>query len=194
MRRIGCLLIAAGLLAGCSATDPDSGGHWLASARVNKFTKRRHCMVTAETGGFRGGYTKGFDTIYRFGFYPIVEMVNKELRLGVRSDVLVELPVGDVQVRIDDRKIWTIASSETPPDYARRGDWNVTMDTVDRAKLPYTMATGEKARAILQEMVAGTLLWYRVLGLNQKVTNAGWFPLDVTFRRALARCGISLKG
>ena len=194
MRRIGCLLIAAGLMAGCSVAEPGSGGHWLPNVRMDEFTKRPHCIVTAETGGIRGGFIQGYNTIFRFRFYPFVEMVNKELRLGVRSDVLVEIPVGDVQVRIDDGKIWTIASSETPLDYARKGYMNVAMDTVNGAKLPYTVATGEKARAILQEMVAGRLLWYRVLGLNQKVTNAGWFPLDVSFRRALARCGISLKG
>ncbi len=68
------------------------------------------------------------------------------------------------------------------------------MDTVNGAKLPYTMATGEKARAILQEMVEGNLLWYRVLGLNQKITSAGWFPLDESFRQALAGCEIKLKG
>jgi hypothetical protein len=161
---------------------------------VDEFTKRRHCIVTAEIGGIRGGFTQGFNTIFRFRFYPIVEMVNKDLRMGVRSDVLVEPPVGDVQVRIDDGKIWTITSSETPPDYARKSDRNVPKDTVNRAKLPYTMATGEKARAILQEMVAGNLLWYRRLELNQKITSAGWFPLDESFHQALAGCGISLKG
>lgn len=194
MRQIGCLLIAAGLMAGCSVAEPGIGGHWLSSTKVNKFTKRQHCIVTASTGGIRGGFTKGFNTIYRFRFYPFLEMVNKELRLGVRSDVLVEQPVGDVQVRIDDRKIWTIASSETPLDYAQKGDRNVAMDIAKRAKLPYSVATGEKARAILQEMVAGSLLWYRVLGLNQKITSAGWFPLDKSFRQALAGCEIKLKG
>lgn len=50
-------------------------------------------------------------------YYPYIEIVDKDLRVGVKSGGRYLIPVGDVQLRIDQNPAWTISTSETPIDY-----------------------------------------------------------------------------
>lgn len=179
---------------------------WFTKRGVDEFTDIRSCMVTAASR-----YTARFATSYSGNYYPFVEIRAGSLRVGVRSGGRVKIPVGDVQIRIDDHKTWMIASSETPLDYlpqatrkdiARRvkemgGDadkakasYEAVMATMVKSMSPFTAATGEKARKILRQMVNGHQIKYRTVGLNAPESTKGEYYLDGSFRTALQKCGI----
>ena len=129
----------------------------------------------------------------------------------MKSGGRVLIPVGDVQLRIDQNKAWTINTSETPLDYVPEGQlkamqayapkdpqqqqlienaYRSAMEGSARAMSPYTAATGEKAKSILAEMRTGKKLIYRSVGLNQAASTTGEFLLDPSLEVALRQCGI----
>jgi hypothetical protein len=131
--------------------------------------------------------------------------------VGVKSGGQFSIPVGDVQLRIDQNKAWTISTSETPLDYVPEGQlkamqayapkdpqqqqvvenaYKTAMEATARSMSPFTAATGEKARSILREMRAGKTVIYRTVGLNQAASTTGEYALDKSLETALNQCGI----
>ncbi len=205
--RIGAVVVMVAVLAGCGGGA--GGGPWVTWTRVDEFTDRRSCMANTE-GGVKQGFARGLMGVYLYN-YLFVETIDGDLRVGVRSGGRVKIPVGDVQIRIDGRKAWTISTSETPLDYlpkatredvtrrvkAMGGDadrakatYDAMMATMVKSMSPYTASTGEKARAILEEMKRGREVIYRTIGANRAGSTTGRAPLDGSFHKALARCGI----
>lgn len=198
------------LLQGC-ATPPL--GSWAAFEKVDEFTDTRVCSVSV--GSL---YYKNVVATYSGSLYPYIEVVNGDLRVGIKSGGKFNIPVGDVQIRIDANPAWKIITSETPVDYIPEGivgtteeytkalgsnlsedrqkefesTYQATMKTIYGSISPFTATTGEKARSILKEMVSGKKIKYRTLGINQPASTTGEYDLDPTFKASLSQCGIEL--
>lgn len=201
--KLPSILALALLTTGC-ATGP--AVEWVTVRNTDQFTDKSSCAVTV--GAY---YTKhGIYTVSN-QYYPYIEAVNGDLRVGVKSGGRFLIPVGDVQIRVDQNKAWTISTSETPLDYVPEGQlkamqayapkdpqqqqivenaYKTAMEATARSMSPFTAATGEKARSILKEMRAGKTLIYRTVGLNQAASSTGEYSLDQSLETALRQCGI----
>lgn len=201
--KLPSILALALLTTGC-ATAP--AVEWVTVRNTDQFTDKSSCAVTV--GAY---YTKhGIYTVNN-QYYPYIEAVNGDLRVGVKSGGRFLIPVGDVQLRVDQNKAWTISTSETPLDYVPEGQlkamqayapkdpqqqqlvenaYKTAMETTARSMSPFTAATGDKARSILKEMRTGKTLIYRTVGLNQAASSTGEYALDQSLETALRQCGI----
>lgn len=197
-------ILALSLLTTGCATSP--AVEWVTVRNTDQFTDKSSCAVTV--GAY---YTKHGVYTVRNQYYPYIEVANGDLRVGVKSGGQFSLPVGDVQLRIDQNKAWTISTSETPLDYVPEGQlkamqayapkdpqqqqivenaYKSAMEATARSMSPFTAATGEKARSILSEMRAGKTVIYRTVGLNQAASTTGEYTLDKSLETALNQCGI----
>lgn len=196
-------------LAGCAggiASGTAPSVKWVANSKTDSFTDVSSCAVTV--GSL---YTSNGVFTMTNKYYPYIEVVNGDLRVGVKSGGRFLIPVGDVQLRIDQNKAWTISTSETPLDYVPEGQlkamqayapkdpqqqqivenaYKTAMEATARSMSPFTASTGEKAQSILKEMRSGKTLIYRTVGLNQAASTTGEYVLDQSLEVALRQCGI----
>jgi hypothetical protein len=181
------LALAVLALAGCNTSTPPQVG-WISQSWKDDFTDIRHVMVT--TGSYY--YGDGRVTTVTGGLYPFVGKRGEELLVGVRSGGRLRVPVGDVQIRIDDNPAWTITVMETPLDRPLDKDaTQAAVQTVIAASTrPYTAATGEKAKQILAQMLAGKRLIYRQVTPGTQTSTTGEFAIDDSFRTELLKTGI----
>lgn len=198
---------AAILLTGCGTNLTAPKVEWITVRNTDKFTDKSTCAVTV--GSF---YTQNGVYTATNHYYPHIETVNGDLRVGVRSGGRFLIPVGDVQIRVDQNPAWTISSSETPLDYVPEGQlkamqafapqdpqqqqivtnaYKTAMEATARSMSPFTAATGDKARTILNQMRAGHSMIYRTVGLNQAASTTGEYVLDPSLEAALRQCGIN---
>lgn len=208
--KIKALVISAVMLLGaCGSTEPPEI-RWFTQKNVDQFNDTSTCRVTV--GGLY--YANGTVLTYTNQFYPFVETVDSDLRVGVLSGGKVQVPVGNVQLRIDNNDSWTIETQETPVDYVPssstvdmtpymssltaeqkvqfQSTYESSMENATKIMSPYTAVSGEKAKKILSEMVSGTKLIYRRVGFNQAASSTGEYKLDMSFQNALTECGINL--
>lgn len=198
------ILLLALAFSGC-ATGQRPSVEWITVRDTDQFTDKSTCGVTV--GSF---YTGGGVYTVSNHYYPYIESANGELRVGIRSGGRFKIPVGDVQIRIDQNPAWTIATGETPVDYVPEGQlkamqayggdakqqemlektYKTALQASAQAMSPFTAATGEKAQQILSQMKTGKVLIYRTLGLNQAASTTGEYALDQSLNKALAECGI----
>lgn len=210
------IFIAASVLMGCTSTPPKV--EWIASAEFDRFTDQTSCTVT--TGSL---YTQSSVFTYTNHLYPFIEVVEDELRVGLKSGGKYKVPVGDIQLRIDKNKAWYISMSETPvnvepnphasaqvdvmTEYAKSlppeqqalvvNSYKAAMNSTGQMLSPYTAVAGDKAKAIVKEMLQGKSLIYRTLGFGQ-VTNygggtTGEFVLNDSLQAALNKCQIEIS-
>jgi hypothetical protein len=157
--------------------------------------------VTAPDRSFGRGFTRN-------GFiYPFVEN-NDEVGLlvGVMSGGNMRVPPGDIQWRVDDHEHRTLLARRTPVIGGRAGVM-FNEGLMSSIRNGITAVDGERAEEMLAEMLAGSALLYRaaatanMAGLPSyrsaavgRVSADGVepFPLDESFRVALAECGITL--
>lgn len=196
-------------LAGCAggiASGTAPSVKWVANSKTDSFTDVSSCAVTV--GSL---YTSNGVFTMTNKYYPYIEVVNGDLRVGVKSGGRFLIPVGDVQLRVDQNKAWTISTSETPLDYVPEGQlkamqayapkdpqqqqivenaYKTAMEATARSMSPFTASTGEKAQSILKEMRSGKTLIYRTVGLNQAASTTGEYVLDQSLEVALSQCGI----
>ncbi|MEW8333930.1 MAG: hypothetical protein AB2692_23580 [Candidatus Thiodiazotropha sp.] len=78
------------LLAGCSTTT-----NWMVKNTQDEFTDKKSCMVVYGSD-FGKSFVKASGGIH---YYPFIEKVNEEIIFGIHNDH--NIPVGDVQIRID---------------------------------------------------------------------------------------------
>lgn len=203
--RLLFITAAAAALSGCATSLPTLPT-WGALDRTDRFTDQSSCRVTL-VGAIR-------IDVYRAGlkYYPYVERRGSEVRVGLMAHPSFPAPAGAVQIRVDDLQAWTIDTSETPIDTtgantaaqmnalmpavtdpaqadAMRRSAEAMADNITRSVSPYTAATGDKARSIIDQMKAGHRVIYRTLGANAAST-AGEAALGEEFNQALADCGI----
>ena len=202
-------------LIGCASTTPKV--QWVASIQFDRFTDITTCTVS--TGSL---YTGSSVFTYTNHLYPFIEVVNNDLRVGVKSGGKYKVPVGDVQLRIDNNKAWTISMSETPvnvkpnttmnsqlelmTEYAKNlpkeqkklivDSYKTAMSATGKMLSPFTLTTGDKAKAILNEMLNGKALIFRTLGFGLIAGNTagstGEFLLDGSLKVALEKCRIKV--
>jgi len=213
MKNYMLALFSIGLVGCASTTAPKV--EWVASTEFDRFTDITTCSVS--TGSL---YTHSNVYTYSNRLYPFIQVVNNELQVGVKSGGKYKVPVGDVQLRIDSNKAWIISMSETPvntkPDapvnaqldlmteYAKNlpaeqqkliaDSYKTALNSTGQMLSPFTVATGDKATAILNEMLNGKTLIYRTLGFGPMVPNTGGttgeFMLDGSLKIALDKCQI----
>jgi hypothetical protein len=152
------------------------------------------------------------------GLYPVVEMnTTYGLLVGVSSGGRYRLPTGDILWVVDDKPYRTIRAAENPgaPAVPAAGsDAAQAIDTVTAYAIQLarsgaatsTLASGAKAREMLDEMMHGQSLLFRAAGMGPQTglpdytaMRAGQvnekgelhpIPLDDSFREGLAACGI----
>lgn len=197
MKRI--IAIAAALtLCGCSA-----GPTWQAAGTTDEFTDKTTMMVT--TGDFPSSESIVTSSLH---FYPVVRKEGDEIYVGLMSGGRFKIPVGTVQMRIDQNEAWTITPQETPismmpaaPQYALnlppeqaallKQTQDQTMLNVTQMMSPYTVTGGEKAKKILKQMLVGQTLKYRTVGINQAASTTGEAVIDPTLTESLRAIGIN---
>ena len=197
---------AAIALTGCVSNKPEV--KWISVKNTDEFTDISSCRVTV------GSYYTNKNVYTEFGkYYPFIEQVNGQLRVGLQSGGKYKIPVGNAQLRIDSNKNWDISTSETPLDLMPTladikpahidnlsdeqkaiitTSYKSAMELSAQAMSPFTATTGKKAKKIIKEMLAGNSLKYRTIGLNQAASSTGVYGLDMSLKNALTDCGIEL--
>jgi hypothetical protein len=188
------------LLGGCQTTP---GRVWNSTANQDQFTDQVTKMVTI------GDLKSNTSIVTRsFRYYPFVGVQGDELYVGIRSGGGYRIPTGTVQIRIDDNKAWTIGPDETPvylvpslpktpiaapPDMTELVEKTTAQAMNNAAKMmsPYTAATGDKAKSIIKEMLAGKIVKYRIVGFNQAASTTGEVNIDESFAQSLREIGIA---
>lgn len=197
MKGIIAVLAATVALGGCAA-----GPTWQATGTTDEFTDKTTMMVT--TSEFPAS---GSIVTRSLHFYPVVRKEGNEIYVGLMSGGRFKIPVGTVQLRIDQNEAWTITPQETPvsmmpaaPQYALSlppEQAALVKQTQDQAMLnvtqmmsPYTVTGGEKAKKILKQMLTGRTLKFRTVGINQAASTTGEALIDPTLAESLRIIGI----
>jgi len=122
----------------------------------------------------------------------------------------IKVPVGTVQLRVDQNEVWTISPQETPisllpevPQYGQnlppeqaafvKSAQAQAMTSAAQMMSPYTVTGGDKAKAIIKQMAAGHVLKFRTVGLNQAASTTGEVKIDPSFAQSLRQVGIDLS-
>lgn len=199
MKGIAVLLVAATMLSGCAGTV------WKATGTTDEFTDKTTMMVT--TGNFTAGSSIITSSLK---FYPVVRKEGGEIYVGLMSGGRFKIPVGTVQIRIDQNEAWAITPQETPvglvpaspelalglpPEQAEliKKTQAQAMENVYKMMSPYTITGGDKAKSILRQMLAGQVLKFRTVGINQAASTTGEVVLDESLAQSLRIIGIDPK-
>jgi len=152
------------------------------------------------------------------GLYPVVEMNSTHgLLVGVSSGGRFRLPTGDILWAVDNFPHREIKAADNPglptPATPAAPEGTVEAVTAQAMRMTYamtatsTMASGAKAREMLDEMLAGGSLLFRAaapaaqIGMPNytalmagQITGKGELkpiPIDASFREGLKACGIT---
>jgi len=189
------------LLAGCSSTN------WFVRNYQDEFTDQRSCRVTYGTD-FGKGFVKGMGGIH---YYPFIERDSDGVIFGIYNDY--NIPVGDVQIRVDGNDYIEISTSETPLRFssnkykvdmsymenvegldqeALQNSMDTAMKNVQKISSPYIAAAGDKASQIISQLRNGNTLKMRIIGFgaNSVASTTGEYNLGEDFRQGLSKCGI----
>ncbi|MCX5510437.1 hypothetical protein [Pseudomonas sp. BJa3] len=190
------MVIAAISLAGCA------GQVWKTAGSTDEFTDQTTLMVTV------GDYTNVPLIVTKpFNYYPVVRKEGDEVYVGLMSGGRFKVPVGTVQLRIDQHEAWTISPQEAPvslvpevPQYALnlpseqatlvKDAQAQAMTSAAQTMSPFTVTGGDKAKKIIKQMLAGRVLKYRTVGLNQAASTTGEVVIDASFALSLKQAGI----
>jgi hypothetical protein len=187
---------------------------WISSNKVDDFSDKRTCIATV------GSVYTSYGAYTETGkLYPFIQNLDGELIVGVKSGGNVNMPVGDIQLRVDNNEAWEISTSETPantenlPGYMKGASlptsvytqnlpedqqkvienaYKVSMAQTTKLMSPYTAATGEKAIKIINEMLNGETLIYRTMGFMGTPSNTGQYSLDASLAKAMSECEIKI--
>lgn len=180
---------------------------WQATRTSDPITGKTSCVVAAYDQAAGMSFT-------RIGaLYPIVE-INSEygVLVGVSSGGQFRIPAGDIIWRVDDLPYRELRAADNPAGQAN----NHSTGSVEQANenvlaltksliATSTVASGDKAKAMLEELRTGRSLQFRRAGASTgyglpgdamyrtgRMTKDGLvpYPLDVSFRAALEQCGM----
>lgn len=206
--------IGLAILSGCAAPTPP----WSPTVTADPITGTKRCVVAAYDRAAGASFS-------RTGYlYPVVEF-NSEfgLLVGVSSGGPIRLPVGDIVWRVDDRpyrelRAFNNPAHVTPPIPGETAADMTSARVAETIKYAQkiaanagataTVASGEEAAAMLNEMLAGSTLMYRAnrpnaqfglpTGQEQRVgqwTSEGLrpIPLDGAFRQSVEHCRAAIN-
>ena len=201
--------VALGLSA-CASQPSGPSVVWLTERMSDPVTDSTRCVVSAPDQMLGSSYT-------RFGsLYPIVEKNSESgLLVGVSSGGKYPVSPGDIVWRVDQNEPRTLTVSETPPMGAAPQSMEypnltkeqqaalqssikqvnaLTQGMTSSIQNGVTLVGGEKAEALLDEMLAGSVLRFRPItaqaGLRKNNGNFSEIALDSSFQAALNECGI----
>ncbi len=184
---------------------------WQVSRTNDPITGATSCIVAAYDRA------AGLSFSRTGALYPFVENSSTlGLLVGVSSGGRMRLPTGDIVWRVDDRPFRTLKAADNPvrdnaspipqDNPAMSKLMSEQMRLIAAATATSTVASGETARAMLDEMLAGQGLVFRsattapIYGLPTgaeqsvgQVTAKGLrpYPLDESLRAGLTVCGIT---
>ncbi|MCP4597807.1 hypothetical protein [Neptuniibacter sp.] len=170
-------------------------------------TDKSSCSVTLGSDLARG-FIKSQGGIH---YYPFFSKGETGAVFGVHNDY--NIPVGNVQIRVDSNEMIELSTQETPLRYAPKlhstdlsyiknndqidkealkKSMDTMMNDVHKISSPYTAVEGAKAEMIIDQIKTGSVLKMRVLGLavNTAGSTVGEHKIDKTLIDALAKCGI----
>lgn len=183
---------------------------WHVTRTSDPITGTTTCIVAAYDRAAGLSYT-------RVGaLYPFVENSGTHgLLVGVSSGGRIRLPTGDILWRVDDRPFRKLAAADNPAgmntsavpqgNAAMAQLIDQQMRVIAAATATSTVASGDTARAMLDEMLAGRGLIFRAAATTTsyglltgadtrvgQITKDGLrpYPIDDSFRTGLAACGI----
>ena len=188
-------------LSACASTN------WSAKNYQDEFTDEKTCRVVYGTD-FGKGIVKGMGGIH---YYPFIENGPDGVVFGIHNDY--DVPVGDVQIRVDGNSFIAISQSETPLRFspsayeidtsymkdiegidaeAMQNSMNANMENVQKMSSPYTATTGEKAEKIISQLRVGKIMKMRIIGfgVNSVASTTGEYKLGEEFGQALAGCDL----
>ena len=200
--KIFALLFFLLTISGCAANP------WSVQKETDEFTDKTSCRVTYGSDFGRDVLKSYLGGIY---YAPFIEKVNGEVIFGIRNDY--NIPVGDVQIRIDENEAILISYTETPIFYAAAKPsmdfsymtgidginteaMNTTMaetiNNISKISSPFTATSGGKAKLIINQIKSGSRLKMRVIGFgtNSALSNTGEYSLGNNLKDALIGCGI----
>jgi hypothetical protein len=180
--------------AGCVTVPAPNQHNWIPVVKVDEFTGVKTSFATAGTEA--GNMTRP-GVLYPFvGVLPDGEII-----VGLRSGGKFRVPVGNVQLRIDDHPAWDISMLESAG--VGRADKPAAAGASIEAAIaqvqalsygvtPYTAARGDKAKAILAQLLSGKKLKFRQApgGLGMQPTT-GEIELNGSLRNALLQIGVN---
>ena len=204
------VLAAAALLSPAVSAKKAPKPVWQVSRTSDPITGATSCIVAVYDR------SAGLSFSRTGALYPLVENSSTHgLLVGVSSGGRFRLPTGNIVWRVDDRPFRTLSAADNPagmnvsavPPGAAGMQQLVEqqMRLINAATATSTVASGETARAMLTEMLAGRGLVFRAAaattsyglptGREREVGQATSdgvrpFPLDESFRAGLAACGI----
>jgi hypothetical protein len=201
-------LTAVALALNLAACLPPSPKHeWQSFHSTDAFTDESWCDVT-----FAGrDYAFNYSYAYNGFIYPVVRVREGTMVVAfttasvVPGQTTIAIPVGDLQVRIDSNPAETLLASETPGEInqsyqkmfdAQAKSMNLTPEQqaaytastqgILKTMSPVTAVAGDRAQAIVKEMLTGKTLIYRqtTTGMNGRISE---IPLE-GFAQKLADC------
>ncbi|MEJ0060847.1 MAG: hypothetical protein WDM79_15255 [Terricaulis sp.] len=169
----------------------------------DEFTDEHVCRV--EPGGILSrSIVRGLSGAFRT-LHFIVENRDGEIRAGFLSEPM--LPIGgDIQLRVDDNPMVTLAPADTPIDAGPEMPIGIVPNIPPEARAqlerslraargmqsPYRLVVGERARTLLLQIVDGEDVRWRVITVNAAVSRTGRIRVEGLIE-ALSECGIVLR-
>jgi len=209
---VACLALATLVITPAAYARRNRTDAWEVVQATDPITRASTCAVIATDYMGRTRFTQ------TGGLYPVVEMNSTHgLLVGVSSGGRIRLPTGDILWVVDDRPQRTIRAADNPSENsALPGQPGLgasiekmtayAMQLSRQMTATSTMASGDTAREMLDEMLEGTSLLFRSAGSGVKtglpdysalvagqVNERGELrpvPLDQSFRDGLRTCGI----
>jgi len=173
------------ILCGCATST------WVVSSKTDEFTDITTKTVSMNLNG-------GMYDYFKLAFFASSR--TNQIFLGVRS--MSGIPVGTVQLRIDQNPAIELSPLETPvflapsmPKMPNLPNMPTNFPTFNTSQMlaaasPFTATTGDKANEILKQMIHGKILGYRTIGINQAASTTGEVPIDASFIVGLKAIGI----
>ncbi|WP_212799782.1 hypothetical protein [Pseudomonas sp. St316] len=187
--------IAIAILSGCTTAPA-----WKISSDSDVVPKRTSLIVTT------GNYTAGNSLLNTLNVFPVVRKEGEEIYVGLMSNGDVRIPIVTAQIWIDQNEVWTISSQETPmilakpsveymlglrPELTRQAQAQGL--NIHKILGGYAVTGGDKAKAILKQMLRGSVLRFRTIGIDKSVSATQEVVLDETFSQSLGWSGIDQK-
>ena len=208
-------LLAVCLISGIAEAKKPPRGAWDVIRTTDPITGTSTCVVAALD------YV-GKDSFSRVGaLYPLVENNPVHgLLVGVSSGGKFRFPTGDIVWRVDDRPFRELKAQNNPgaaaqpakaaataADKAMQDVLALTTSLTASMTSTTTVASGDGAKAMLDEMLAGKALIFRAAAIRVdyglqssamyrvgQITEKGLrpIPLDQSFRDGVQSCGIAI--
>ena len=216
MRKYILVLLAVACfgVTGCVSPQPRvvKLNDWVVVENSDRFSDEKSTMVTISERP-----SSSLLVTSAFRLYPFVEKRGENITVGIRTGGTYKIPTGTVQIRVDNNSAWTIDTSETPlylvpaqqtyapppkPEstdpkqqeqirQAHEHSQQMTQN-IHKISSPFTAATGDKAKTIIKEMLSGSEMIYRTVGVNQAASTEGSVVFNDSFREAMDKAGITL--